>query len=75
MLVLSRQLGETIMIGRDIEVKVVGIRGGKVSLGIQAPRQVPVNRLEICDCSYLEDHSGRGVSVPPAEAADHIESI
>jgi carbon storage regulator len=69
MLVLSRQLGETIRIGRDIEVKVVGIRGGKVSLGIQAPRQVPVNRLEICH------RSGRAVSVPPGEAADHIESI
>ena len=49
MLVLSRQPGETITIGRDIEVKVVGIRGGTVRLGIQAPRQVPVDRQEIHD--------------------------
>jgi carbon storage regulator len=49
LLVLSRQVGETTVIGRDIEVKVVEIRGGKVKLGIEAPRQVPVDRLEIAD--------------------------
>ena len=49
MLVLSRQVGETIVIGRDIEVKVVGIRGGTVRLGIEAPREVPVDRIEIAD--------------------------
>jgi carbon storage regulator len=63
MLVLSRQLGEIIMIGRDIEVKVVGIRGGKVSLGIQAPRQVPVNRLEICDRMARNQEMGPGEGV------------
>ena len=47
MLVLSRQLGEKVMIGENIEVMVVGLGGGRVKLGIAAPRQVPVNRLEI----------------------------
>lgn len=49
MLVLSRRREESIMIGDDIEVKVVGIRGGKVRLGIEAPRQVSVHRREIYD--------------------------
>ena len=49
MLVLSRQLGQTIVIGDNIEVKVVGIGGGRVKLGIEAPRQVSVNRREIQD--------------------------
>ena len=42
MLVLSRNTEQTIMIGDDIEIKVVEIRGGKVKLGITAPKNVSV---------------------------------
>jgi carbon storage regulator len=49
MLVLSRHREESIMIGDDVEVKVVGIRGGHVRLGIEAPREVSVHRREIYD--------------------------
>jgi len=49
MLVLSRHKEESIKIGDDIEVKVVGIRGGHVRLGIEAPPQVSVHRREIYD--------------------------
>lgn len=48
MLCLSRRKGEAIMIG-DIEVHVVEIRGDKVRLAIQAPRDVPVHRREVYD--------------------------
>ncbi len=47
MLVLSRQRDETIVIGDDIEVTIVDIRGGKVRLGINAPKGVPVHRKEV----------------------------
>lgn len=47
MLVLSRQRGETIMIGCDIEVSVVDIRGDKVRLGITAPKQMSIHREEV----------------------------
>jgi len=47
MLVLSRSTEQTIMIGDDIEIKVVEIRGGKVKLGITAPRDVSVHRWEV----------------------------
>ncbi|MFH1021836.1 MAG: carbon storage regulator CsrA [Planctomycetota bacterium] len=47
MLVLSRGIDETIMIGDAIEVTVVDIKGDKVRLGINAPRTVPVHRKEI----------------------------
>lgn len=46
MLVLSRYEDESIVIGDDIVVTVVEIRGGKVRLGIEAPRDVPVDRIE-----------------------------
>ncbi len=49
MLVLSRQRDETIMIGDDIELTVVDIRGDKVRLGIEAPKDVPVHRQEVYD--------------------------
>ena len=47
MLVLSRLRDETIMIGDDIELTVVDIRGDKVRLGIKAPTSVPVHRKEV----------------------------
>ena len=47
MLVLSRQRDETIMIGDDIEITVVDIRGNKVRLGIKASPQIPVHRKEV----------------------------
>ena len=47
MLVLSRQKGESLVIGDDIEIWVVDIRGGKVRLGITAPAHVAVHRKEI----------------------------
>ena len=47
MLVLSRQRDETIMIGDNIEITVVDIRGDKVRLGITAPKEIPVHRKEV----------------------------
>lgn len=47
MLVLSRGCEETIMIGDDVEVTVLDIRGDKVRLGIRAPSKVPVHRKEV----------------------------
>jgi len=47
MLVLSRREGEKVMIGDDIVITVVEVRGDTVRLGIQAPRDVPVNRVEV----------------------------
>jgi carbon storage regulator len=47
MLVLSRQRDESIMIGDDIEITIVDIRGGKVRIGINAPKSVSVHRKEI----------------------------
>jgi carbon storage regulator len=47
MLVLARNIGEEIIIGRDIRVCVVSVEGGKVRLGVEAPQSVPVDRKEI----------------------------
>ncbi len=56
MLVLSRQRDETIMIGDDIELTVVDIRGDKVRLGIKAPVEIPVHRKEVYEAIRNENH-------------------
>jgi carbon storage regulator len=47
MLVLTRRLGETIVINSNIEVTVVAVHGDRIRIGIKAPRDVAVDRLEI----------------------------
>ncbi|QDS94918.1 hypothetical protein FF011L_37020 [Roseimaritima multifibrata] len=49
MLVLSRKKNESIVINNDIKIVVVEIRGDKVRLGVEAPREVPVHRREVYD--------------------------
>lgn len=78
MLVLSRQRDETIMIGDDIEITVVDIRGDKVRLGINAPTRIAVHRKEVYEAIRKEneqaallagaDLSGLGGAVPSGPA-------
>jgi len=62
MLVLSRQRDETIMIGDDVEITIVDIRGDKVRLGINAPRDIQVHRKEVYDAIRRENESASRIS-------------
>jgi carbon storage regulator len=73
MLVLSRQRDETIMIGDDVEVTIVDIRGDKVRLGITAPREIQVHRKEVYDAIKRENERAAGLS--PDEVADVTDAI
>lgn len=55
MLVLSRHRDESIMIGDDVVVTIVDIRGDKVRLGIEAPQSIPVHRQEVYDAIQREN--------------------
>jgi carbon storage regulator len=59
MLVLSRQKDESIVIGDDIEITIVDVRGDKVRLGINAPREISVHRREIYDAIQREKKAGK----------------
>ena len=59
MLVLSRQRDESIMIGDDVEIIIVDVRGDKVRLGITAPKEIPVHRREIYDAIQREKKQKR----------------
>ena len=54
MLVLSRQKDESIMIGDNVEITIVDVRGSKVRLGITAPKEIPVHRREVYDAIQRE---------------------
>jgi len=54
MLVLSRQKDESIIIGDNVEVTIVDIRGDKVRLGITAPKSIPVHRREVYEAIQRE---------------------
>ncbi len=73
MLVLSRKRDETIMIGDEIEITVVDIRGDKVRLGITAPKSVPVHRKEVYEAIQRENRAAaelRPEDVPGQGDAD-----
>jgi carbon storage regulator len=58
MLILSRRIGETMRIGDDIEVVVLGVRGNQVRLGVKAPKDVSVHRQEIYERIQKEKQAG-----------------
>lgn len=62
MLVLSRQRDETIMIGDEIELTVVDIRGDKVRLGIKAPAEIAVHRKEVYEAIKRENEQASSLA-------------
>jgi len=67
MLILTRRVGETVMIGDEVTVTVLGVKGGQVRLGINAPKSVAVHREEIYERIKREQQSQ--MADCPAEVA------
>ena len=65
MLILTRRVGEALMIGDDVSITVLGVKGNQVRLGIEAPRSIAVHREEIYRRIKREQAGGSG---PPEEA-------
>ena len=72
MLVLSRQRDETIMIGDDVQVTIVDIRGEKVRLGITAPPHIPVHRKEVYEAIQREN---RTTAEAKGQTPGQVESL
>ena len=67
MLVLSRKKNESIVINDDITIVVVEIRGDKVRLGVEAPKEVPVHRREVFDAIHRNEAPSRDKTADEAD--------
>lgn len=70
MLILTRRVGETVIIGDDVTVTVLGVKGNQVRLGVNAPKEVAVHREEIYE-RIKREQSGEEAIRPQAVSANH----
>jgi carbon storage regulator len=69
MLILTRRVGETVMIGNDITVTVLGVKGNQVRVGVNAPKEVAVHREEIYERIKREEEAAGGAIKRPLTGA------
>ncbi len=67
MLILTRRVGETIMICDDISVTVLGIKGNQARIGIEAPKDLPVHRLEVFEKIREQEAANGGNEVSDSD--------
>ena len=63
MLILTRRVGESLMVGDDVTVTVLGVKRGQIRIGVNAPNEVPVHREEIYERIKAERHEKTALNV------------
>ncbi len=71
MLILTRRVGETVIIGNDVDVTVLGVKGNQVRLGVKAPKEIAVHREEIYQRICREQGKGNGSAEATTGTSEH----
>jgi carbon storage regulator len=71
MLILTRRVGESVVIGEDVTVTVLGVKGNQVRIGINAPKTVAVHREEIFERIKSGRGAGEGAGTPSDDQPTH----
>jgi carbon storage regulator len=75
MLILTRRVGETVMIGNEVTVTVLGVKGNQVRIGVNAPKDVAVHREEIYERIKREEDGEGGEGRSPGAVPHLIDDV
>lgn len=75
MLIISRKVSESILIGDDIEIIISEITADKVKIGVKAPKEIPILRHELYEVAHLNEEASEASKLSQSQAIDALKNL